>query len=721
MRKSDFALISALYDSKNGGLYSDVYFPIIKYTLVNLFYQKKQQDYYTHKNVQDFIKENFGIEIPTLVLKKAIVAVNSKSDDFELEIFDNGAEFKILKAWDFSVNADIDAKAHVFDTHIDNLESEYRKYAEAEGIEIDKTFLDFISDNTDDILGYFENESIEKIDSEYAVMAYFLRHLQTSSPELFRIASELFWGSIIAGFLKREKINSLTCEGNATEYFLDTPIVMGLLKLSTDENETYSSEVIDIIKASGGLPKIHPITMEEVRSIITSVENADYPIPNTPMEAAWLRDALTKSKLAQRRVTAESDLEGFGVIHFPAFSQQEIIKVKKQYTSKPDVKALTKDRGGISSDRGIFRDIHDVFMDDYIEDRRKTKGTDDCCFFVTTNTDLVRFCKGRKMDSRMRTIGSSRIILELWMHNTKQSGLQISALTEMIARCIDMNSRDVRNKLGIVSKYYNATKQKDFDLKVFQEIARCLYKRDKDVIAAVEDLKSDNEAIVDVNVQIIVEKAHESSIQSSNKLSDIQKQVNSLQKQLAQAEQEKQTAIETGKEESERSKGLQDELIKSKETSQKQGEALKKYAEKEKLSKQREDLEKELDVLENEKSAYVKKHDHYKLYLTLEVFLLVALASSVIYGGYQLFTGGSLTIAVVVAILSSLIPALTLLTRKSLFVIERQALHDDIKVKAENLWLSMNPEYKAKKNQLSETTKKISELDDEIRTITLNN
>lgn len=37
MRKSDFALISALYDSKNGGLYSDVYFPIIKYTIISLF------------------------------------------------------------------------------------------------------------------------------------------------------------------------------------------------------------------------------------------------------------------------------------------------------------------------------------------------------------------------------------------------------------------------------------------------------------------------------------------------------------------------------------------------------------------------------------------------------------------------------------------------------------------------------------------------------------
>ena len=61
MRKSDFALISALYDSKNGGLYSDVYFPIIKYTIISLFYQTESQEYYTHDNVNDFIIRNFGV------------------------------------------------------------------------------------------------------------------------------------------------------------------------------------------------------------------------------------------------------------------------------------------------------------------------------------------------------------------------------------------------------------------------------------------------------------------------------------------------------------------------------------------------------------------------------------------------------------------------------------------------------------------------------------
>ena len=412
-------------------------------------------------------------------------------------------------------------------------------------------------------------------------------------------------------------------------------------------------------------------------------------------------------------------MEELGAIHFPPFSQQNILKVKSDYTNKPDVKALTKSRGGISSDRGIFRDIHDVFMDDYIEERRKKKASDDCCFFVTTNTELVKFCNGRNVDSRMRTIGASKIILELWMHNTKQSGLESTALTEMIARCMDMNSRDVRNKLGIVAKYYNATKREDFDLKVFQEITRCLYKRDKDVIAAVEELKGEDEVKVDVNMRIIVEKAHESSRDSANQLSDIQKQVEKLQNMLEASEQEKRAAFESSQEKAKKTEDLEEKLTESIEKTRKQGHLLNKYAEKDRLISQLNQLEKDLGKLEAAKVAYIHKHDHYKLYLWLEVCLIIVFVFSLIYGIYQAFIGGSWTIAIITAALSSLKPLFTAITRKSLYIIERQAIHDEIKVKAQNLWLSLNPDYTTKKNQQVVLQDKISELErtiqDELR------
>lgn len=41
MQKSNYALVSALYSNKTKGLYSDIYFPIIRYALVKIFTEKK--------------------------------------------------------------------------------------------------------------------------------------------------------------------------------------------------------------------------------------------------------------------------------------------------------------------------------------------------------------------------------------------------------------------------------------------------------------------------------------------------------------------------------------------------------------------------------------------------------------------------------------------------------------------------------------------------------
>ncbi len=709
MRKSDFALISALYDSKNGGLYSDVYFPIIKYTIISLFYQTESQEYYTHDNVKDFIIRNFGVEIPSLVIKKSIVAINDKSSELDLQIFENGSEFKILKAWDCSINEEIDARARVFDTNIDLLENEYQKYVESEDIDNDKTFVDFISDNTDDILGYFENDSVEKIGCEYAVMASFLKYLHDNTPDLFKIANELFWGSIIAGFLKRDKINVVE-KNNRIEYFLDTPIVMGLLNLSTEEKELYAKELLDIIKSSGGLPKIHPITIDEVTSIILSVENSEHPIPNTPIEAAWYRDGLTKSKLAHKRVNALKYLEEMGVVQFPSLSPNDISKTKKSYSNNKDVKSLAQSRGGISNDRGIFRDIHDVYMDDYVGERRDKKGSEDCCFFVTTNTDLVKFCRNRKQ-SRMRTIGASKIILELWMHNSNQSGIENKALTEMMARCFDINKRDVRNRLSIVSRYYNSTRREDFDPKVYQEIISCLYKRDKDVIAAVDRLKEEGDVTADENVRIIIARADKKSKQKEARINEMKNQVSNLRKKLDKTEKEKNNAIQSGNKESRKNNELQAKLDKTQNTVQKQKERLSRYEEKEKLDKQYAAIKKSLDPLEKEKTDYVEKNDHFKLYYAIEVFILVVFFLSIIWFIVQLLNGENITIPIVLSAITIILTSITAFKNKTLYVIDRQIMHDKIRMENEQLWISMHPDYTSIISKANDIQNQITEIE----------
>ena len=124
-------------------------------------------------------------------------------------------------------------KEKIFTEKIEVIESTYKKFIEHEGsIDDGVTFIQFISDNTDDILGYFEKQDKSKVDERYTTLIFFLQYLSDYEKELYQVANQLFWGSVIAGFLKSEKPYVEECNnGIKSEYFLDTSIVMGKIKL----------------------------------------------------------------------------------------------------------------------------------------------------------------------------------------------------------------------------------------------------------------------------------------------------------------------------------------------------------------------------------------------------------------------------------------------------------------------------------------------------------
>ena len=71
MNQSNYALLTALYDSQSSDLYKDIYFPIIKYGIF-LLYQKQidATKYYDTTNIQEVIVEKFGVKIPLIVLSQ---------------------------------------------------------------------------------------------------------------------------------------------------------------------------------------------------------------------------------------------------------------------------------------------------------------------------------------------------------------------------------------------------------------------------------------------------------------------------------------------------------------------------------------------------------------------------------------------------------------------------------------------------------------------------
>lgn len=268
MKKSNYAFVSALYASKTKGLYSELYFPIIKYALAKIFAAKIGGNVYcTADEVSEFIDGKFGVKIPTIVIAKSICKIGN-NHNFSLVVYENGNTFRINAA--FYDEDDIEQKERFFSGKLDEIEKMYEEFLTQQGCSDEGvTFVQFIADNTDDILGYFENENKSCVNEKYAVLIFFLQYVHDTDTDLYSVVHQLFWSSIVVAFLKSDKplVND-SDNGIKTEYFLDTSIVLGLLELSTSLKQTYSKELCSIILNSGGLLKVNPMTVEEIKYIL---------------------------------------------------------------------------------------------------------------------------------------------------------------------------------------------------------------------------------------------------------------------------------------------------------------------------------------------------------------------------------------------------------------------------------------------------------------------
>lgn len=489
MEKTNFALISALYSNRDHGLYSDIYFPIIKYAITRIFSEHKDSHpYCSADDIYKFIIDKFGIAIPHVVISKSVLKIDAQRwGSIKLKVYEDGDTFQIQSASFDSEDDNLNERERAFSENINCIEEKYKEFLKREGsIDDGISFVQFISDNTDDILGYFEDQDTSKVDEKYATMVFFLQYLSDHEKDLYQVANQLFWGSIVAGFLKSEKpLVDESEDGIRTEYFLDTSIVMGVLNLSNQQRELYSKDVCEIIKAAGGILRINPMTVDEISYILQSVEQ-NGPNPLTDIASACERYKLEANELAQIRLTLSTEIEKKGINVFPPMNPVERQKIIQKYQGKRVTRLLgetrTKRPSSYSSDN--YREIHDVFMDDYIKERRAKKNNVNHVFFLTSNRDLIKFCKTMHPTvDYMKSTG--KIVLELWMHNTKPVDISGCMLTETMARCLDLHSTRVRNKIAEVSRLYNKTKS-DFNADVYKDFIKKLYSRAKNVIQAVE-------------------------------------------------------------------------------------------------------------------------------------------------------------------------------------------------------------------------------------------
>lgn len=536
MKKSNYAFVSALYASKTKWLYSDIYFPIIKYALAKIFAAKIDGNVYcTANEVSEFIDDLFGIKIPTIVIAKSVCKIGN-NQNFSLVVYENGNTFQIKGA--FYDEDNIEEKERFFSDKLEEIETKYQEFLTQQGCSDDGiTFVQFIADNTDEILGYFENENKNCVNERYATLILFLQYVHDADKELYSVVHQLFWSSVVVAFLKSEKplVNDLV-NGIKTEYFLDTSIVLGLLELSTSLKETYSKEVCSIILNSGGLLKVNPMTVEEIKYILEKVEQ-NGPNPLTDIYDSYTRNKLIPNDLAKIRLNLEKKLLALQIDVFPNMSPGAIQKIINDYKGKTVTKLLgdIRHNNQSSSFKDNFREIHDIYMDDYIKTHRKEKNLSENIHFMTDNVDLVNFCHAQHEDTNYM-ITTGKVILNLWMHNKQNIDVSDCVLTETMARCLGLHKSNVRYKIMEVARFYNQTKD-DFDPQVYKDFIAHLYRRAKNVIATVNKI-SQSGTIPQSIAKLIKEAVSKDNEIYNNSLAQAARKNQELQKESEEKEKQ---------------------------------------------------------------------------------------------------------------------------------------------------------------------------------------
>ena len=113
---NNVALITALFNEKGANFYRDIYFPIIRYSLIGMFYEHDRNEvYFNVKDLQDYIRNKFYIEIPIVVLRNSVVALkgSTKTDIIIKDTFgkhDDGIYIKRIVDYDENIAIDREAK-----------------------------------------------------------------------------------------------------------------------------------------------------------------------------------------------------------------------------------------------------------------------------------------------------------------------------------------------------------------------------------------------------------------------------------------------------------------------------------------------------------------------------------------------------------------------------------------------------------------------------------
>ena len=497
---TSYSFLAALSENETD-IYKTVYLPLFKRAISSYAAKKSSKVSNsiqgTDIDIQSIILEEYGIEVPILIVRKLIKAVGTslskkERNIFKFDIFEDGKAFQFTNYNYFSTEEIYDRERR----NAQALQQAFEDYLKSENLSEKNipSFSQFIDKNKCNLSSFFSGKNCLIHDVEGSFMAHvnFLQHIEGGYHYLYQTAERIYLGSVIASFLETGVDLESKMDNNII-YYLDTQIVLEALDLQKAEETLPTQELLKLIRATGGKIRLLDITINEIHKIIElAINNYSKSHPTTTVNEACVRIGKNKTWL----ISINGKLESFIKAELQVDIDGILETKMSLYSKSEDVNLLKQTRIHKSTA------IHDVAAYLHVRDRRegnirlfqKAK-----YWFVTANKKLADFNISRKTNGFVNeTIMPEELTSLLFLKNPQKLAKKVSqiGLNELIAQTLseEYASKELINEIDIAIKESADLSAEDYNI-LFSSIALQSTNKIQKLLEEISDKRKFNESI----------------------------------------------------------------------------------------------------------------------------------------------------------------------------------------------------------------------------------
>lgn len=567
---TSYSFLAALSENETD-IYKTVYLPLFKRAISSYAAKKSSKESNsiqgTDIDIQSIILEEYGIEVPILIVRKLIKAVGTSLSKKERNIFKFDT-FEDGKALQFT-NYNYFSTEEIYDRERRNaqaLQQAFEDYLKSENLSEKNipSFSQFIDKNKCNLSSFFSGKNCLIHDVEGSFMAHvnFLQHIEGGYHYLYQTAERIYLGSVIASFLETGVDLESKIDDNII-YYLDTQIVLEALDLQKAEDTLPTQELLKLIRATGGKIRLLDITINEIHKIIElAINNYSKSHPTTTVNEACVRIGKNKTWL----ISINGKLESFIKAELQVDIDGILETKMNLYSRSEDVNLLKQTRIHKSTA------IHDVAAYLHVRDRRegnirlfqKAK-----YWFVTANKKLADFNISRKTNGFVNeTIMPEELTSLLFLKNPQKLAKKVSqiGLNELIAQTLseEYASKELINEIDIAIKESADLSAEDYNI-LFSSIALQSTNKIQKLLEEISDKRKFNESIHNLieKERTKQAKSKEEKIQRQKQFEEVNHEKLSLEEKLKNLEAKLSQGEKERKEQQERIRKIEEQQAES--------------------------------------------------------------------------------------------------------------------------------------------------------------